>query len=186
MSFRFWVWLPLLIVLSPATVLILLLGLDFLLLGVSELKDTWDEARLKTEMERAGIALPTSLETNSSDLSPKIISVSPDQKWTVTTSWNLGDLDYDWAISDNTNGHVYPQRRIQEKNCCRCPSQMLVLWSPDSHYAAVTAFNDKAEHMSVISLDGSNPQYIGASPRSASIENQGVQALDKANHLHEE
>lgn len=94
---------------------------------------------------------------------PEIDSPSPDLAWIVTARWVKGGRvlhdGYDWDLRDVKTGKIYFHDDIQDNDIF--PRRFDVLWSPDSHYAALTLYYGRA-------MQGTNILCLSGVP--ASIE----------------
>lgn len=88
---------------------------------------------------------------------------SPDKKWTIIAIWISDRYRYDWELKNLKTGKTYfGLKGSPADNEIGCKN-LNVVWSPDSHYAAINCVIGRiTEDVCLVKTDGNEPIDIGA------------------------
>src|SRR5258708_3870265 len=93
---------------------------------------------------------------------PDINSTSPDQLWKISAHWvNSGSSreGYSWDLQNIKTKKVYFDHAVQKDEAL--PHRFNVLWSPNSHYAALNLYYGRAvQGVAVIPVTLAKPELV--------------------------
>jgi hypothetical protein len=113
---------------------------------------------------------------------PEINRPSPDQTWRITAQWvraGTSQEGYDWSLENLKTGKIFFHDPIASDAVL--PTRFEVLWTPDSHYAALNIYyGRRLFDVSVIRI-ADTPELLGlpltfpgVSPEKAFLDKQDL------------